>query len=378
MKILIATTVHSPFDPRVYYKQFISLKKQYADVHILLPRSRSLSALSDDFYTFPVPDGRINRFLTSFYLLRELRQRKADLIIIHDPELLPIFLYFALLSKTPVIYDVHEDYPNYFMQKEYLGRCTQKAVALLYRLLERTAYKFFAGFIFADHFTRDKYFAGKSKTVVIYNYPLLVKRSQLKKEYDLIYPGSLHSGLHVRLLAIADELEKRKKPLRLYIIGKNVSPEIRDDVERARSRLKYIDILFDADLTFKQVQELIGRSKIGLIPLPPTDKYKNNIPTKLFEYLLNGLPQIGTDISSISFFLGNLHCGFCIKEDHYAVDYANKVEFILNDYDHFQKLACAESSVWLAKWNWAVEEKKLFSFVDETMLNWRKSVKTNH
>ncbi len=333
----------------------------FKDVNIVIPKSHG--HLPGDFIEFAIPKGKLGRLLAPLYLFCALWSQKPDLVIMHDPELLPMLIIFTIWYRVPIIYDVHEDYPNFFLQKEYLNRLTKKSAVLIYRFFEKIAYKIFAGFIFADHFTRDLYFRGRQKTIVIYNFPRVSSVPQLAKKFDLIYPGTLHSGLHARLLNIAKELDSRSMRVSFCIIGKKPSQDVMDDIERIRSQLSFVTIHFDHDLSFDLVQELMAQAKIGLIPLPPTAKYKNNIPTKMFEYMMHGLPQIGTDIPSISFFYQHLQSGFCIDEKNYAVDYADKINTILTNYDDYRKVAQKESALWLTKWCWKNEEIKLISFI---------------
>jgi glycosyltransferase involved in cell wall biosynthesis len=365
LKIIIATTVHPPFDTRIYHKQFLSLRKKFKEVHIVIPQGEA--ELPDDFSPFPIPSGLIGRLTAPLYLFKALRRENPDLVIMHDPELLPTLILFRLLFKTPVIYDVHEDYPNFFLQKEYLSPLTKKAAVAVYRFFEKIAYKLFAGFIFADHFTRALYFDGVPRTEVIYNYPLETSYPVSEKKYDLIYPGTLHSGLHKRLLRIITELDKRRVNTSIYIVGKKPAQDVIADIEAIKSQVSHIKIYFEHDITFDRVQELIGQTKIGLIPLPPTAKYKNNIPTKMFEYLMHRLPQIGTDIPSISYYYDELQSAFCIAEEHYAEGYADKIEFLLKNYDEFQRLAEDDSKRLLTEWSWAEEEKKLYTFITKTI-----------
>ena len=89
--------------------------------------------------------------MQSIRVLRLALRQRAELYTIHDPELLPAAVLLRLLTRRPVVYDVHEDVPAAIRSRLWLPRGLRRLTAWLYRFVERLSLPFIAGLSLADH-----------------------------------------------------------------------------------------------------------------------------------------------------------------------------------------------------------------------------------
>jgi hypothetical protein len=75
-------------------------------------------------------------FLAPCRVYRKALALNAGICHFHDPELMPFGLLLKLHGRK-VIYDVHEDYPDDIMFKEYIPRILRKPLSLAVGLMER-------------------------------------------------------------------------------------------------------------------------------------------------------------------------------------------------------------------------------------------------
>ncbi|HET6190029.1 MAG TPA: glycosyltransferase, partial [Trebonia sp.] len=108
MRVLVCTVVHHPADARIYYRQIRALLDAGHDVTYIAPFDSSFCPSDVTAVTIPRAVGR-HRATALRAARLELRRNApaADIILIHDPELLLVLP--PRRSRPPVVWDVHED-----------------------------------------------------------------------------------------------------------------------------------------------------------------------------------------------------------------------------------------------------------------------------
>jgi glycosyltransferase involved in cell wall biosynthesis len=365
MDILLITSVHPLFDPRIYYKMFCSLKNNGFEVKILLPNQVKLSNEDKEFDSFEGRSGKWSRLFNNFNLIKRTGLLKPKLVIFFDPDLLPFMLIYKLLFRSIVIYDNHEDYPSYIMVKESIPVLMRKIIRFTYNIIFKIAKHGLDKIIYADQFTTG---INRKKTneVIIYNYPIITESLSAEKKYDLIFPGSIDLGVCQRLLRIAEELENfTVRKIKFLIIGRDVSEANRTLIIKCVEKLQNVKIIFIEDISYDSVQKHISESKIGLLPLPDIEKFRRNIPTKMFEYMLHSIPILASDLPPIRYYLKNAEGNYCIEEEKYYCSYAEKILEILSNYPDFLEAAKNNKYLVREQWNWnKTEEPKLIGLIE--------------
>jgi len=117
-KICIITTVHQPLDTRIFYHEAVSLKKYYSVV-LVSTTGKDFSKQGIEIKGLGVVKNRFSRFTKMFSALSRALEEKADVYHFHDLELIPMGLFLRLLGKR-VIYDVHENNPEYILDKDWI------------------------------------------------------------------------------------------------------------------------------------------------------------------------------------------------------------------------------------------------------------------
>ena len=114
------TTVHEPFDSRVFHRECRTLTEAGYDVVLLAPGGNDSTV---DGILVGGPPRCGNRLLRMSLgvgrTLLEALGKRADIYHFHDPELIPAGLLLRLLGKR-VVYDIHEDNRTALQEREYL------------------------------------------------------------------------------------------------------------------------------------------------------------------------------------------------------------------------------------------------------------------
>ena len=127
-KVAHLSSVHAPFDIRVFHKECVTLQDAGYEVVLIVPRKRD--ELVDGVRTEPCPEPkyRLERMFRphSFTSFWQRCNEKADIYHFHDPELISMGLLLKLLGRR-VADDVHENISEDILTKSYIPFYVQES-----------------------------------------------------------------------------------------------------------------------------------------------------------------------------------------------------------------------------------------------------------
>ena len=367
-KILFVSSSHPPFDTRIYHKMFFSLKRRYKNIKILISHKNELANRKKDFITFSMRGGLIGKILSYVSIYYRIKKYKPNLIIFFDPDLLPLMLLIKNIFKPKVIYDNHEDYPNFISENKKFSNLEKKIIRTCYIFFEKIGYYTFDYIIFADNLTPKNYDVKNKNISIIYNYPIFENFQPLiKYEYDVIFPGSIDLCYDriLKIIKATNEYSNLNQKIKFLVIGRGVSINIVREMEDYVKNFNNVKLDLFFDLSYASVQKYIQKSKVGIIPLAPIKKMHNNIPTKLFEFLMHGKPQVASQLPPISQYFNHMKSGFLVREENYPFNYATKIVEILKHYEKYKKNAMLDRKLIKDHWNWSRDgDNKIIKVVE--------------
>ena len=377
-KVCHITTVHNPFDTRIFHKEAKTLAKDGFDVTVIAPQDNKQLATGDKrqvtiidgvkIISLPKPKNRLSRMfcLTKKAYKLALKQ-EAEIYHFHDPEFLPWAVKLKKKTKAKVIYDVHEDVPQQILSKEWIPQIIRGLVAHLFNLYEKNKAKNLDFIIAATPDIEEKFKEeGIKNTEVVANYPILeyfqqitnnrqlITNNRRQKEIKLIYVGGLTRTRGIREMVKSLGYLKDKKN-KLILIGKFQELGLE----------KYLKIMpewkkveFKGWLSQTETYENIIDADIGLICLWPTPNYINSIPNKLFEYMVAGLPVIASNFPLWIKIIKENHCGLIVNPKRPG-EIAKAIEYLIEHSEEAKKMGENGRKAVLEKYNWEIESRKL-------------------
>ena len=123
-KIAYIAVVHKLHDHRFLYKQCPGLAKKGFVVDYYVEADEEAVIDCVNIKPLKVHKSRFRRFLSTFSLFFRIKE-KYSLIILADPELLPVGMMFKLLKRAKVLFDAHEDYIDFMRHKYYIPKCVR-------------------------------------------------------------------------------------------------------------------------------------------------------------------------------------------------------------------------------------------------------------
>lgn len=277
--VLVVTTVHWPDDTRIRERLIRTLSSDFEVDYA----ARTPGPSDDSNLTWiPLLGGRLRRALTA---LRLAVTRQWDVLVIHDPELLPV-AWAAALRRRPVVFDVHENIPAIALTRpwvpNYLRRPLERALRIVLRISERRLRLTLAEYDYAALFTSDHPVFPNFPDTAHYPDPAMGERFVVYLGDVTAERGSL---VAIRACALADV------PLKL--IGR-VNPNHRIELNDAIRGGQQVSFL--GQTPNPEALELARGAGVGISPLLDTPNYRHSAPTKILEYLALGLPVVASDL----------------------------------------------------------------------------------
>ena len=362
------TTVHPPFDQRIFFRECISLSKIYC-TNLICHYDRREESVNNIRI---IPLGKykskslklkiVERIISNLKALVMAFKNKSDLYHIHDPELIIVGFFLKIITKSKIIFDCHEDYSGYTQQRIGLNYFQRKIFFSFYRFLERLAVKNFDAIITADVGMREKFKKlGAKKVDVVYNFPNLDLFDFLVEpentEFDLVYNGSIPRYHLLTSFDVAESLIQRGYNLKWYFFGK--CPEIDWAVSEINKRDLENFFFILPYVPHDKVSSEIRKGKIGFIPLPDLPKFQHNIPTKLFEFMALGMPVVLSDLPPSREFVGDGKCAIMVEPNNIKA-YTEAIIVLIHDREKRIKMGLEGRKRIEVAFNWRNEEQKLF------------------
>jgi glycosyltransferase involved in cell wall biosynthesis len=368
MKVVHISTLHSPFDQRIFYRECLSLKKAGFEVILLVSNNENAvihEGVKINSIGAPIKNKSKLRLISRLrYILSALSKglrMKADIYHLHDPELLLIVPFLKLFGSSRIIYDCHEDHVGFMLQKQYIPKYIRKFFAKSMKLLEQLAVYFVDVIIVVDPGVEQRFKKLGATTLLIYNFPridLFSMPPSNEKQYDLIYHGSIPRYHMEVCLAIDDALIQRKREVKWLFFGSYGDRNwIENQLDERSIRHRFT---LREHIPHDKIAAEVRKARIGIIPLPDLPKFQFNIPTKLFEFMALEMPVVMSNLPPSRPFVNNMDCAILVPPHDYGA-FADAIIELLDNPDLRIRMGKVGRSKVESEFNWNKEEKKLIN-----------------
>ena len=118
-----------------------------------------------------------------------------------------------------------------------------------------------------------------------------------------------------------------------------------------------------AKVDFAEINDLYGRSVVGLVVLQPAHNYVDSLPIKMFEYMAAGLPFVASDFPLWKSIVAESQAGICVNpSDTAAVQKA--INFFLENRMEAQQMGQKGRKYVEENCSWAKVEQVLLTMYE--------------
>ncbi len=369
----------------------MSLAAAGCRVTLIAPVKEKNACNAVAIHPFPVFHRAFVRILIAPWLmLWHALHTPAAIYHFHDPELIPTGLLLRLLTRKPVVYDIHEDVAASIMVREYIPDFLRRALSRGYRLLERFACRFFT-VVLAEKYYQDF----QPRGVCILNYPVLDQQARESVQghlpraatgqiplpasgtagtttrvesdaaltsppaHNLFYSGSVtrqRGALqHARLAAAL-----AARHVGVYSAGRVFPDELVGEMQAAADAGALIIEGGRESVARQRLDELGTRYDwvAGLALFPYSEHYARKELTKFFEYMLAGIPILCSDFPAWKEFVEEQGIGLTANPED-TTEQVEKVQWLIDHPAERQAMGERGRKLVLELFNWDQEARKL-------------------
>jgi glycosyltransferase involved in cell wall biosynthesis len=367
------TTVHPPFDTRIFHKESKSLLKAGHSVTIVAPHDSVDKKNVDgiNIVTVKRPGSKILHPITLIRVFIAGLREDCDVYHCHEPGSLFVCILLKLLRQTKLVYDAHEHYPSLIAENTLFPHQLKFFVQVIVDKTEKSLC-WFTDYIITVNVTLKNRFNLLNNTIILFNVPILTLFNKEEKAHEdchiLIYEGNVNKkrGLDKLLVSLKD-IRQKIPDIKLLIVG-----TISDTEEFKMCVNTYIknnnldkNIEITNWVPHEDVIKYIKKSEIGFLLFQPT--YYNNLiglPNKLFEYMACEIPVIASDFPEIRNIVQEEKCGILLDPTD-TKKITDAVIWLLDHPVEAKQMGENGRKAVEEKYNWEIMEKRLFELYEE-------------
>ena len=317
MRVVVCTVVHHPADARIFYREIRALLDAGHDVTYIAPHGEpGQRPIHDQGQDLDFPERTVGS-LTTVTIPRAVGRRRlgplraaraamaaqmagADLLLVHDPELLLVLP--PRRRRPPTVWDVHEDTAAALTTKSWLPAWLRALAAggvhTAEQLAERRLHLLLAERGYQDRF-------GSTHPVVPNTTYVPPQAAPPSGPRRVVYVGWLSPD---RGSAEMVELGRLLAPhgIAVELIGQ-ADGAARAHIEAGREFVHWHGFVPNADAL-----RLVEGALAGLSLLQDEANFRHSMPTKIAEYMARGVPAISTPLPLAAELVEAAEAGFVV------------------------------------------------------------------
>jgi glycosyltransferase involved in cell wall biosynthesis len=361
MRVCHATSLHPPFDVRIFHKECMTLCQAGHEV-TLLAQADWTERIADGVRVIGLPQisSRRERPRVWRRIVQQVRTLRPDVVHFHDPELL---LLVPLLRPARLVYDCQEPFAETMLVRRWIRRPLRRPVSRLVAFLEPTLARRTDAIVVTRDSHADRFLPAPIPIIVVHNYPLL-------SQFDFARRSDGHTVLHVGVLAVGRgswtmiealaEVARRVPAAKLVLVGAFDSAKDKAEVHKLiadHGLRKAVQLV--GWVPFNSLPAWFSQADVGLVPWHSTQEFPPPvIPTKMFEYMAARVPVVASDRPVIRRFLDGLGCGLLVEPGNPRA-LAEAIAYVLTHPVEAQEMGQRGRQAVERDYRWETEGEKL-------------------
>ena len=360
---------HYDDDARLFHRHAVSLSMRY-NVEVLAAGEPSRRIIRNGVtVTTYGPRMRATYLRTLLRIFLHLRSARFDILQCGELESLIVAVIVSRLSiRHPlVVYDAHEYFPSLVTSYFRSPRPLSLALEFLLNIVERFLASFCDAFVVVNEDLARRFSVFQKPLVIVRNVPSLAWFDQARTVgvlQDVDCSVVISTGAHPKngLLEILQAKSLLSKAgMRACFILAGRPPQ------SYRGLLGH-DVRFEGWIEYDLLPSFLRRASIGLALYTPAKSssktmYQASESSKLYDYMMAGLPIVATDLPAIRAIVSRENCGVLVSPGD-AEALAGAIAKLLDDENARASMAKRARQAAEREYNWEKESQRLLSLYD--------------
>ncbi len=374
-RICIVTSIHPDYDKRVW-RHAKSLAASGVEVHLICPWSIPSGSVIDGVHiiSFGRVHGRKARLFKLPYRIAPLVARiirHVDLLHFHDIDLLPMMMLARFFR--PVVYDVHENYPDEMLVRYWVPGPIRKPLYWLVRCGQYLASLVIRNIVLVVP-AQERDFPKKFiRKMLMRNYGSKALLEQASADYlnrapRVAFTGSQYpeNGTFL-VLEIAERLKASGIKVEFLCSDRFANPALRAEfLGRVQNMELQRHVVLVQNVPAPEIMSVLNQARIGLLANLRVLKQEKALPTRLFEYMAAGLPVVASDLPLIAHYVNDANCGLLAKPED-PQSFTSAITRLLDDEKMAMNMGRRGQHAFIDRFSWESQIPGLLSFYDKVL-----------
>jgi glycosyltransferase involved in cell wall biosynthesis len=359
LRVAHLTSVHTPSDTRILYKECATLAAAGYDVVLVAPGKVERLPPGVRLHSIARPANRAERMTrTVWHVFQAAMAERADIYHFHDPELIFVGILLRLRGAR-VIFDVHEDIPHDVIDKPWIPALLKRPVAALATWTLQALQRRCSAVVAATPSIARRFV--HNRTVVVANFPMLDElAAPTAGSFEIRLRSAVYLGSVTELRSIFEIVRAFESPAmapgaRLLLAG---TFETEGLERRVRAMRGWQSVDYVGNVPRDRVCDTLARARAGILLFRPALSVEDAMPTKLFEYMAAGLPVVISSSLKWSAIVADGECGLVVDPmDCDAI--ARAVSFLIENPSAARSMGERGRRLVMERYEWSTEGAKL-------------------
>lgn len=371
VRVCVLTTVHRPFDIRIFHKQAKALAKAGYDVTLIAQHEQDETVDGIKIIALARARSRFQRIIgLTWRTFLIARRQHADVYHFHDPELMPMGLLLKRFTGAKVIYDIHEDVSQQTYERDWIPRAFRGIVAWLLKHFERFSVKRFSAIVTADAELGERFRMVNRRTVVVQNFPMLEEfLAPVLPEFSqptgkvVVDLGGISPLRSIYEIVQAMSLVPVRLGARL-VLGGEADSEAWSEIVSGMPGWEHVENR--GMMPRQEAMNVLGNAAAAIVLYSPAPNHLAVRSNRFFESLSAGVPVITSNFPRWREMVEGIGCGLTVDpQDPQAI--ADAIEYLITHPKEAAEMGQRGRQAVLDKYNWTIEQAKVVQLYDELL-----------
>lgn len=321
--IAIVTSIHPDFDSRIW-KHARSMAAAGWRVELVAPwvrRSEQIPGGIRTHFFGRVTSRPVRPVAIPVRIARKLLPivGGCDIVHFHDIDILP-WMSILSLSKH-VVYDVHEDYPEEMMVREWVPQALRRPFAKTLEVGQRIFARPIRNIVLTQPELDPEFKGNRFRKILIYNYASIDLMNGWTDDYlsrppTVAFIGSQHTNNGTDLLIdIAARVRRVRPDVRFIASDRFPNTGIRSAALARIAELGADNLELIPNVRPHELMSVLNRSTIAISPNLRVKQQIRGAHNKIYEFMAASLPIVLSDLPRQVEVVGGSNCGLLARPE---------------------------------------------------------------
>lgn len=372
--IAIVTSIHADFDARIW-KHAKSMAAMGWNVELVAPWTVRDERIPPNvrLHSFARVRARLARpFLIPVRIAAKLLPilRRCDIVHFHDIDILP---WMSLLSLVkPVVYDVHEDYPEEMMVREWVPNLLRRPFSKMLEVGQRIFAWPIRNIVLTQPELDPEFAGARFRKVLIFNYAALELADGASDDYmsrppTVAFIGSQHTNNGSDLLIeIAAKVARVRPQVKFIASDRFASPQFRDVAVARMRELGATNMELIPNVRPHELMQVLNRATIAIAPNLRVKQQIRGAHNKTYEFMAAALPIVISDLPRQAEAVGGSGCGILAQPED-PQTFADAVVRLVDDPEAARQMGRRGQEAFRTRYSWESQMPRLVALYDAAL-----------